>query len=75
MKVHYTFQQSCVVEDEIELDAGEERAVRAAFTNAERQAILDPLIAAHALSEPVAAHGSHLSSTTFAIDPRPAVEV
>jgi hypothetical protein len=67
VKVSYTYQQSTHVESEMELDHDVERAVKAAGSTAERQQILDPLIAAHALDEPNPMRGSHLSSTTFVI--------
>lgn len=57
VEIHYTYVQTLTVEDKVELDVADEKALRNALTDAERHEILAPVIADHALeSSPMGVH-------------------
>lgn len=63
--IHYTYVQTLTVEDHVELDDADEKALRNAVTDAERHEVLAPVIADHALD--ASALGVHQRDVQWAV--------
>ena len=65
IQIHYMYVRTLTVEDSVELEVDDEKALRNALTDAERDELVAPIVTDHALE--ASARGVHQFNVQWAV--------